>query len=79
MDYPSARPALTCHVMPTRAPRVASPIAVALPIPPVPPVIKTTWAVSQSWVVAVSPPAAIWSTAITTLPRGCPRSTCSTA
>src|SRR4030088_1464615 len=29
-------------VMPTRAPRVASPIAVALPIPPVPPVIRTT-------------------------------------
>src|ERR1700716_2965331 len=29
-------------VMPTRAPIVASPIAVALPIPPVPPVIRTT-------------------------------------
>src|SRR2546430_12957697 len=29
-------------VMPTRAPMVASPIAVALPIPPVPPVIRTT-------------------------------------
>src|SRR5438270_5407268 len=29
-------------VMPTRAPREASPIAVALPIPPVPPVIRTT-------------------------------------
>src|SRR5438105_14982633 len=28
--------------MPTRAPSVASPIAVALPIPPVPPVIRTT-------------------------------------
>src|SRR5438477_6422014 len=29
-------------VMPTRAPIAASPIAVALPIPPVPPVIRTT-------------------------------------
>src|SRR2546423_6986751 len=29
-------------VIPTRAPMVASPIAVALPIPPVPPVIRTT-------------------------------------
>src|SRR6266550_1133858 len=29
-------------VMPTRAPMVASPIAIALPIPPVPPVIRTT-------------------------------------
>src|SRR5438445_8418339 len=29
-------------VMPTRAPMVASPIAVALPMPPVPPVIRTT-------------------------------------
>src|SRR5256714_2467643 len=29
-------------VMPTRAPIVASPIAVALPIPPVPPVIRAT-------------------------------------
>ena len=29
-------------MMPTRAPSVASPIAVALPMPPVPPVIRTT-------------------------------------
>src|SRR6266568_7098445 len=29
-------------VIPTRAPRAARPIAVALPIPPVPPVTKTT-------------------------------------
>src|SRR5207245_584664 len=34
---PKSRP-----VMATRAPNVASPIAVALPIPPVPPVIRTT-------------------------------------
>src|SRR2546427_12934851 len=30
-------------VMPTRAPIAESPIAVALPIPPVPPVIRTTF------------------------------------
>src|SRR5437016_1976057 len=35
-------------VMPTRAPIVASPIAVALPIPPVPPVIRTTLPVIRS-------------------------------
>src|SRR5438132_7076509 len=35
-------------VMPTRAPMVASPIAVALPIPPVPPVIRTTLPVIRS-------------------------------
>src|SRR5207302_10557840 len=37
----SARPR-SRPVMPTRAPIVASPIAVALPIPPVPPVIRMT-------------------------------------
>src|SRR5437588_7536952 len=35
-------------VMPARAPIVASPIAVALPIPPVPPVIRTTLPVIRS-------------------------------
>src|SRR6266568_7133061 len=37
----SARPR-SRPVMPTRAPRAARPIAVALPIPPVPPVTRTT-------------------------------------
>src|SRR6266550_6200064 len=35
-------------VMPTRAPMMASPIAVALPMPPVPPVIRTTLAAMES-------------------------------
>src|SRR5438309_539129 len=35
-------------VMPTRAPMVASPIAVALPMPPVPPVIRTTLSAIES-------------------------------
>src|SRR5881227_60064 len=43
----SARPR-SRPVMPTRAPIVASPIAVALPIPPVPPVIRTTLPVIRS-------------------------------
>ena len=30
-------------VMPTRAPIAARPVAVALPIPPVPPVTRTVW------------------------------------
>src|SRR5579859_1341220 len=35
--------ALSRPVMPTRAPIAASPVAVALPIPPVPPVTRTVW------------------------------------
>ena len=38
----AARPA-SRPVMATRAPRAASPSAVALPIPPVPPVIRTVF------------------------------------
>src|SRR6185437_4179253 len=41
-------------VMPTRAPSEASPIAVALPIPPVPPVIRTTLSAMGSAIFCTS-------------------------